>query len=563
MGHGNVCALVGLLGSLALVACRDDGGGGGGGTDTDPMSDDGDAGDDDADDDDDADGDSDGGEPEEIPDGVGPMGIRRLTVAEYDNTVLDLVGDDSRPAAAYLPEDKKLPFDNDFRIQSASRVLVEGAETLAGNIAVETIEDPARRDMVVGCTPAGDDDADCMSSFVASFGRRALRRPLSSDEASEFVELGLDYAAQGNDFFIGVEEVLRAMLQDAEFLYRVELGTPVAGQDGVFRLSDYEIATRMSYFAWGSTPNEALLDLAESGALSDEDDRRDAMQTLLADDRARRQVDRFHALWLGYHELPHTPDLGYAMRTETAALLDRVVFDEPSSWLDLFTTTETFVDDTLAAHYGLSWPGGSGAQWVDYGGTERQGILSHGAFLSVAGNPGDTSPTKRGKLIRNRLLCEVIPPPPPDAPADEPPDGEAGDCKVDRYAAHREPGACKACHDQMDPIGFGLENYDLAGRFREHDDGAPECIIEGEGELVGVGTFSGPAELSDLILDNGIDACVVEQLYIYAMGRRLETDDLPYLESLEGAFTDADHHFDALLLELVADPAFAYRREEQ
>ena len=181
----------------------------------------------------------------------------------------------------------------------------------------------------------------------------------------------------------------------------------------------------------------------------------------------------------------------------------------------------------------------------------------------MAGNPGDTSPTKRGKLIRNRLLCEVIPPPPPDAPADEPPEGEAGDCKVDRYAAHREPGACKACHDQMDPIGFGLENYDLAGRFREHDDGAPECVIEGEGELIGVGTFSGPAELSDLILDSGIDACVVEQLYIYAMGRRLETDDLPYLESLEGAFTDADHHFDALLLELVADPAFAYRREEQ
>ena len=147
------------------------------------------------------------------------------------------------------------------------------------------------------------------------------------------------------------------MLQDAEFLYRVELGMPVEGQDGVFRLSDYEIATRMSYFAWGSTPDETLLDLAESGALSDEDDRRDAMQTLLADDRARRQVDRFHALWLGYHELPHTPDLVYAMRTETAALLDRVVFDEPSSWLDLFTTTETYVDDTLAAHYGLSWPG--------------------------------------------------------------------------------------------------------------------------------------------------------------------------------------------------------------
>ncbi|MEM6996296.1 MAG: DUF1585 domain-containing protein, partial [Myxococcota bacterium] len=115
----------------------------------------------------------------------------------------------------------------------------------------------------------------------------------------------------------------------------------------------------------------------------------------------------------------------------------------------------------------------------------------------------------------------------------------------------------------MDPIGFGLENYDIAGRYRDHDDGAPQCIIEGEGEIVGVGTFTGPAELSDLVLDNGLDACVVEQLYSYAMGHALGVEDLPYTESLETTFVDAEHRFDALLLDLVANPAFAYRMEEQ
>ncbi|MEM6993993.1 MAG: DUF1592 domain-containing protein [Myxococcota bacterium] len=312
-----------IAAALALGACRDTGGAGGSGSDTDATGDAGGTADDGADDGVDDTGTDDGTAPAEVPEGIGRMGIRRLTVAEYDSTIADLLGDDSRPAAMFLPEDKKLPFDNDYSTQVASRVLVEGAETLAGNLAEALVLDPMRRHDVVGCLPTGPDDLDCMQTFVASFGRRALRRPLSDDEAAEFVVLGMDYAAQDDAFYTGVEEVLRALLQDAEFLYRIELGTPVEGQPGVFALTDYEVATRMSYFAWGSTPDDALLDLAEAGMLTDVDDRREAMQTLLADDRARRQVDRFHALWLGYHELPHSQELVFGMRTETAALLDR------------------------------------------------------------------------------------------------------------------------------------------------------------------------------------------------------------------------------------------------
>lgn len=499
--------------------------------------------------------------PEDAPSGVGKTGLRRLTQTEYDNVIADILRDESQPAATYLPEDQKTPFDNDLATQSASRVLVEGAETLAGEIAQSLLADAPRRTSVIGCIPDDAQDAACMDSFVRDFGRLALRRTLTQTEVEDFTALGMDYASQGQDFYVGVEQVLRALLQDPEFLYRVEIGDPVPNDPGVFALSGTEIATRMSFLVWGSTPDAGLLDKAEAGELSDPQSRADTMAQMLADPRALRQVDRFHALWLGYDALPHAPELVYGMRTETQALVERVIFEEGGSWLDLFTATDTWVDATLADHYGLT-PPASGEGWVDYGGNGRQGILSHGSFLSVAANPGDTSPTKRGALIRTRLLCDPIPPPPPDAPADEPPSAESGECKADRYAAHRDNPSCAACHDQMDPIGFGLENYDIAGRWRDHDDGAPQCEIEGQGELVGVGTFSGPAELSDLVLDNGIDTCVAEHLYTYAMGHQIAADDEPYTEHLATTFADAEHRFDALLLELVAHPAFGFRKEE-
>lgn len=504
--------------------------------------------------------DSETGEPvvEAPEDGIGRMGMRRLSRAEYDNTIEDLLGDDTRPGVTLLPEDKKTPFDNDVANQNASRVLIEAAETLAGEISDRLRADPVRRDAVIGCTPAGADDATCFESFVRHFGRRALRRALTEPEVIELVELAEATALEGDDFYMGIDVLLRTLLQDGEFLYRIEIGTELPEQPGVYRLSGYEIATRMSYLLWGSTPSDDLLDQAEAGELDDPSERRAVAEQMLADPRSRRQLDRFHAMWLGYDELPHAPALTQAMRSETAALLERVVFDEQSSWLDLFTAQQTYIDDTLATHYGLTPPGQPA--WVDYEGTERQGILSHGSFLSVAGNPGDTSPTKRGKLIRNRLLCQAIPPPPPDAEADAPP--EDGECKIDRYEAHRQPGPCKGCHDQMDPIGFGLENYDLAGRFREHDEGAPQCTIEGSGELVGYGTFRGPAELSELLLDHEVlPGCIVEQVYHYAMGHALEDPDLAMAMDLEATFSDEGHRFDRLLVELVAHEAFAYRQE--
>lgn len=493
--------------------------------------------------------------------GVGMMGMRRLSTDEYDNTLFDLIGDDTRPGSALIPEDVADPYDNAFANQIASRTLIEALEQLATESTARLMADAARRDQVVGCQPTGPDDAACLSSFTAAFGRRALRRPLADEEVARFVALGAQYAAEENDFYAGVAVILRAFLQDPEFVYRVEIGTPT-DEPGVSRLDDFEVATRLSYLLWGTTPDDALLDRAEAGGLATPEDVRGAAQEMLDDPRALARIDRFHSMWLGYYRLPHAPELTDAMRTETRMLIDKTIMQDKGDWRTLFDATGTFVNDFLAGHYGLPSPGGDAFAWVEYGDSGRRGLLSHGSFLSVAGKFGDTSPTQRGKLIRKRLFCQEIPPPPPTVNVDEPPPAVGSPCKIDRYNMSQIDG-CAQCHELLDPVGFGLENYDQQGRFRTTDNDLPECTISGEGSIDG-NTFSGPAGLSDLLRDEGLlDSCIVYQVYEFAMGHGVATDDERYVEDLVTSFAESNYRFDELVLNLVGDEAFLYRREEE
>lgn len=494
--------------------------------------------------------------------GVGMIGMRRLSADEYDNTLFDLIGDDTRPGSALLPEDVADPYDNQIANQTASGTLIDALEQLASEATVRLMADPARRDQVIGCQPTGAADVACLSSFVASFGRRALRRPLGDDELQRFVDLGRQFATEEDDFHAGVTVVIRALLQDPEFVYRVEIGTPT-DEPGVSRLSDFEVATRLSYLIWGTTPDDALLDRALAGELGVPDDVRAAAAEMLDDPRALDRIDRFHAMWLGYYRLPHAPALNDAMRTETRMLLERTIVQDRGDWRSLFSATGTFVNDFLAEHYGLVPPGsGDAFAWAEYGDGGRRGLLSHGSFLSVAGKFGDTSPTQRGQLIRKRLFCQEIPPPPPTVNADEPPPEIQSPCKADRYNMTEIEG-CAQCHELLDPVGFGLENYDQQGRFRTTDNDLPQCEIAGEGQIDGR-SFTGPAGLSALLLDQGLlDSCIVSQIYEFAMGHGIATDDERYVEDLVDSFAANEYRFDALVLDLVGDEAFLYRREEE
>lgn len=491
---------------------------------------------------------------------AGVSGLRRLTVDEYDNTLVDLLGDDTRPGSALLPKEGRMPFDNDFQEQVASQALIEGAEKLAGDAASRLLAAPVRRDEVVGCTPSGPGDEVCFASFIERFGRRALRRSLTSEELTSYTSL-LAMGVEANDFYMGVETAIRAFLQDPHFLYRVELGTPVGG--GLFKLSGTEVASRLSYLLWGSMPTDDLLDRAEAGELDTSDGVRAVAELMFEDQRARARAARFHAMWLGYENLKHEASLSAAMQAETRALLDRVIFDEDRVWQDLLREDETFVSDQLATHYGLAPPGSDTPSWVKYGDTGRKGLLSHGTFLSNGSKFSDTSPTMRGLAIRTRLFCQEIPPPPAGVITDEPPPDTGSPCKADRYAAHAQPG-CDGCHNLVDKVGFGLENFDHQGRFRTHDEGLEQCEIEGQGEIEGIGTFQGPAGLSDLVLESGlVNNCVATQFFKFSMGRsKLDSSDEKLITQLAAELGSGDFRFEDLILEHVGNPAFGYRHDE-
>ncbi|MDP2343654.1 MAG: DUF1588 domain-containing protein [Deltaproteobacteria bacterium] len=493
--------------------------------------------------------------------------VRRLTQTEINRTLRDTLQEPSAAASRLLSSDTFTPYDNNYVEQQSSATLVDGLDALATDVAARVLADPLSRAAVIPCVPAAVDDEACFRQVVQTVGKRMLRRPLDAAEVDTYLPL-LAFAREESAFYetgfdTAVEVVLRAFLLDPEFLFRIEVGTPT-GEPGVARLNPYETATRMSYLLWGSGPDDAVLAAADDGSLADPAARAALAASMLQDPRAREQLERFHAMWLGYRAIPVPTDLSARFGTETNALIDRVIFDEQRDYLDVFTLEETFLDDELADHYGLPRPETSPG-WVSTAGTERGGLLSQGAVLASFSKFTDTSPTQRGILVRNRLLCIPIEPPPPEVNADEPPPETADAvCKIDRYRAHTQSTSCNACHSQMDPIGFGLENYDIQGRFREHDDDNADCLIDGIGELPGFGVFHGPKELGRRLVDEDLlGPCFVEQMTSFAAGRPLTDLELGVADAWHDRFVAADRRLDALLLEQIAGDQFVTRREAE
>jgi hypothetical protein len=489
---------------------------------------------------------------------------RRLSRTELSNLVRDALGDDSGAASKFLSEDQYRPFDNDYTVQSASSALIESLEATASDIAARAVS-AANRGKVVPCTPAGPGDAACLRRTIESVGRRLYRRPLSEEQVQAYLTLQ-SYSTENapgvaHDFYTAVNLVLRSMLQDPEVLYRIEVGTPT-GEPGIFALDDYELASRLSFLLWGSGPDDALLDQAEAGNLTDAGARTEAAARLLGDARARAQLERFHAMWLGYRAIPASAELAKAFSLETNKLIERVVFDQPSSYLDLFTSPQTYVSGPLPDQYGVAAPAG-GEGWVAYPDDKRAGILSHGSVLAAFSKFSDTSPTQRGIFVQTRLLCNEVSPPPANVNVDQPPGDGDKVCKIDRYDEHRKLASCKACHAQLDPIGYGLESYDIGGRYRTHDDAHEECILPDKGELPGVGEFSGPGQLARLLVDNGqLESCFVQHFLTYAVGRELRPEELAAKDALLAGFKADGYALQQMLSRYVGDERFALRQEE-
>ncbi|MBL8951100.1 MAG: DUF1588 domain-containing protein [Myxococcaceae bacterium] len=477
---------------------------------------------------------------------------RRLSRVEVHRTLENVFGAGVPVSEDQLPEDGNTPFDNDVQEQAPSMRLVEGTETIGIEVADWVVAQPSRLTRISPCATTGD--AACFEATAQRLARALWRRPMDAADLADVATLR-GHATSGGNFAGAVKMLIRFVLLHPAFLYRTE-----GGRDGEpQRLAPYEIATRLALMLEGRAPDEALLAAAEAGELDTPEGRRGQAERLMSGAAGKEQQRRFVAMWLGYSKL-QTNTLETAMRAESDALVDRA-FAGGADYRLLFTSDETFVDASLATHYGL----GTGSGWVPYGAANRRGILSHGSFSIAGAKFGDTSPTRRGKFVRERIFCQKMELPTENVDVDQPPkSNDPNACKYDRYVEHRSNTICAGCHAQMDPIGFGLENLDHLGRWRAHDEGRPECVVSGEGTVGGTnGTFVGPKQLADRVAASPrIDMCLASQLMRFEAGRTAQAGDDESARWLGAQLASGGHDVHALLLAYVSHENFALRRVE-
>ena len=360
---------------------------------------------------------------------------------------------------------------------------------------------------------------------------------------------------------------LEAILVSPEFLFRIERDPKPDDPRAVHRLSEFELASRLSYFLWSSAPDDELLDAAEHGTL----DVRSQAIRMLRDPKAAALVENFCGQWLALRNLDSVqPDPGKFpefdkalradMRRETQLFIESIIHDDRSI-LDFLGARYTFLNERLAKFYGIEGVSGPAFRRVELSTPQRMGILTQASVLTVSSYPTRTSPVIRGKYILQNILNAPPPPPPPDVPSlDESKVGSAASLRQ-QLEAHRANAVCASCHSKMDPLGFGLENYDAIGRWRIADGAFP---IDASGTLPGGKSFATPAAMMAILMENrdAFARCLAEKLLIYGLGRGLERGDRAAVDSITRAAAQHDYRFSDLVVEIVNSMPFRMRRGE-
>jgi len=437
--------------------------------------------------------------------------------------------------------------------------------------ATDVSDTPSRR-RVFRCRPVKSEEQEpCARSILSELAERAYRRPLEDDDVDALVKFYLD----GTDFESGIRAALRAILASPQFVLRVERQPSDVAPGEIYRITDAELASRLSFFLWSSLPDQELIDAAREGRLHARDELESQVKRMLADPRSDALASRFAAEWLGLGRLDTvTPDpllypnydrtLAVSLRRETELLFDSVVRDD-SSVLDLLTADYTFVDERLAAHYKIPGVLGNRFRRVVIEDEHRLGLLGQGSILMMTSRADRTSSPARGKWVLETLLGVAPPPPPPDEPPLENTDAIRDGHRLSgraRLEAHRADPACASCHQIMDPIGVALENYDVTGLWRIHDEGAP---IDAQAALFDGTVVSGPAELRAVLLryQDAFIATFTENLMSYALGRRVEYYDMPAIRDIDRDAAAAGNKFSAFVLGIVQSAAFQLKQAEK
>ncbi len=500
-----------------------------------------------------------------------PSTLRRLTVAQYRNSIADLLGA-GVTINGTLEADTAL---SGFASIGAARVSLsatatEQFDTAAFDLAHQALSNTTTRAALVGCAPAGTTDSACATSFITAFGRRAWRRDLTSVEISQYATIATTAAGMLGDFWGGLEYGLAGLLDSPHFLYREELGTadPAVPARRIF--SGYELASRLAFLVTNSTPDDTLLDAAKAGKLATTAGLGAEAQRLLASPRAHDAMSNFFSELFELSNLDSLPEsptffpevsatLGASMRGETLRVLDDIAFGSGVDYRTLFDTTTTYVNTELASLYGL--PAVTGTDYVRVtlpASGPRAGFLGQASFLAMSSHADTGSPTRRGKFVREVLLCHAVPSAPPDVntmfPVDAP--GATQRTTRQKLEQHRMAGSsCAACHQVMDPVGLGLENFDGVGAYRTMEVGLP---IDASGDLDGVAYTDARGLGAALKNHPDLGSCLTRDVLRYMMAHIETAGEEPVVDALATQLASNGYQFRSLLLGVVASASFRY-----
>jgi hypothetical protein len=462
----------------------------------------------------------------------------------------------------------------DDRMPYIGSVIVSGPHNATGSGKT------ASRDRIFVCRPANPNDEVCARQILATLARRAYRHPVTDAQLQEL--LSLFRAGRETGFEAGIEMAVQGILVSPDFLFRVERDPGNVPPDTAYRISDLELASRLSFFLWSSIPDDELLSLAERGRLREPAVLESQVRRMLADSRAKALVRNFAGQWLYLRNLGTArPDpkgfpefdenVRRALQQEIDLFLESIMLTENGSVADLMDADYTFLNDRLARFYQVPNVYGSQFRRVELADENRKGLLGKGAVLLVTSYPTRTSPTLRGKWVLENIMGTPPPPPPPNVPSLKDDKDVQGLTMRQRMEVHRANPACAVCHTRMDPMGFALENFDAIGRFRTTM-GAEETPIDVSGVLPDGTKFNGPAELRGILLGNPeqLATAATEKLLIYALGRGLEHTDSPVVRKIvrEAAQTgeasidasDRTYRWSSIILGIVKSMPFQMRK---
>ena len=493
------------------------------------------------------------------PDGFG--GDNSILVVDCDGS-----GESSTfaPAAGFPPEVRPEGYGFDNHVDSGRVGAIHVAEYLdAGeSLAALALE---QRDEIIACNP-DTDRSGCTSHFVESFGLRAFRRPLTGEETTRYEAL----LSAESEFDDGLALVVEAMLSSPHFLYRTELGEDAG--NGTYRLTDYEVASLLSYTFWGTMPDDELFAAAAAGELSTPEELAGQSRRLLRDDRAKDIIGVWALQWLGVESVASAnknPDLfpGFddatrrSLLEETSRFVNHVIFESSGTYGELLTADYTVADEIAAELYELENPDADGV--IAYG-EQRSGVFGHGSVLAAYAHSDQSSPIRRGLFVRRNLLCQEFGAPPPDAGGVPEVDPDA--TTRERFRQHTDNEVCASCHQYIDEIGFGFERFDAVGQYRVTENGTP---IEAGGNMNDVegfgtgtdGTFATLPELAQIVAEStAAKACFVRQYYRFAHGYMESTGDLCALDEVGLTFEESGYDIIEMMVAVTQTSNFTLRR---